>query len=252
MSTVKMRDLQRHTKDVIEEVVRSGRPAIITIYGRPQVAVTPLVGAIEAAEDEVLSNAPEHIQQAVREAEADLIGDRASVVDDSVFADLDDEEKPSGEELVAELADQIDAGPLEQAIRSAADAPAAVEAVREALMHVDVFALGSPAEDLASAGKRTVGDFVTYSAADVPDAVLLPVFTGLDALRSALAHQPEWLSLAVFQLNGRELVQQVDPDLTIVVDPWSELEFSVPPSGRRTLMAEQPIVAASELVTGSN
>jgi prevent-host-death family protein len=252
MSTVKMRDLQRHTKDVIEEVVRSGRPAIITIYGRPQVAVTPLVGAIEAAEDEVLSNAPEHIQQAVREAEADLIGDRASVVDDSVFADLDDEEKPSGEELVAELADQIDAGPLEQAIRSAGDAPAAVEAVREALMHVDVFALGSPAEDLASAGKRTVGDFVTYSAADVPDAVLLPVFTGLDALRSALAHQPEWLSLAVFQLNGRELVQQVDPDLTIVVDPWSELEFSVPPSGRRTLMAEQPIVAASELVTGSN
>jgi prevent-host-death family protein len=253
MSTVNMRDLSRNTKSVIEEVVRSGRPAIVTLNGRPQVAVTPLVGAVEAAEEHVLGNAPAHIQRAVREAEADLIGGRASLVEDSVFANLGEEERPSGEELVASLADQLDTASVEDAIRTAAAAPDPVSAVREALMGVNVFAIGSPARDVLAPGRGTESDIVTYAIEgdDGQRGVMLPVFTRADVLRSALIREPDWQTLAIFQLNGKELVQNVDPDVTIVIDPWSDLEFHVPPTGRRTLIAEQPIVAASELVRES-
>jgi PHD/YefM family antitoxin component YafN of YafNO toxin-antitoxin module len=253
MSTVNMRDLSRNTKSVIEEVIRSGRPAIVTLNGRPQVAVTPLVGAFEAAEEHVLRNAPAHIQKAVREAEADLISGRASLVDDSVFTNLGEEERPSLEELLASLADQLNTAstPVEDAIRTAAAMPDPVSAVREALMHVNVFAVGSPAGDVApEASGGTESDIVTYAIEDDDGqgGVMLPVFTRVDVLRSALIRNTDWQSLAILQLNGKELIQNVDPDVTIVVNPWSDREFRVPPTGRRTFIAEQPIVAASELV----
>jgi prevent-host-death family protein len=251
MSTVNMRDLSRNTKSVIEEVVRSGRPAIITIRGRPQVAITPLVGAVEAAEEHVLQHAPAQVQKAVREAEADLIGGRASLVDDSVFASLDAEEQPSGAAMVAALADQLDTASLEEAIRSASASPDPVAAVRNALTQVDVFAIGSPAGDLSVPGRGTESDIVTYPGDDPGSVVMMPVFTAVELLRDALIRVSEWQSLSILQVNGQELVHNVDPDVTIVVDPWSDLEFHIPPTGRRAVATEQPIIAASELVAES-
>jgi prevent-host-death family protein len=245
MSTINMRELSRNTKSVIEEVVRSGRPAIITVHGRPQAAITPLVGAVEAAEEHVLRNAPAQVERAVREGEADLIGGQASVVDDSVFANLEPEEEPADADLVAALAARIDTAPLEDAIRSAPSRPDPVEAVREALMQVNVFAIGRPAGDLSVPGQGA--ESVTY-ATDEGRSVLMPVFTAVDALREALIRVPEWRSLAILEVNGRELVRNVDPDVTLVIDPGSDLEFHLPPTGRRTLVAEAPIMAASDLV----
>lgn len=245
MSTVNMRELTRNTKSVIEEVVRSGRPAIITVHGRPQVAITPLVGAVEAAEEHVLRNAPAQVQQAVREAEADLIGGQAEIVDDSVFENLDAKEQPAEAEVVAALADQLDTAVLEGVIRSAPETANSVDAVREALTQVNVFAIGSPAGDLSLAGRGTRSDIVTYRGSG---SVLMPVFTAVDVLRDALIRVPEWRSLSILEVNGLELIRNVDPDVTIVVDPWSDLEFHIPPTGRRTVPAEQPIMAASDLV----
>lgn len=247
MSTVNMRTLSRETKSVIEEVVRSGRPAIITVNGRPQVAVTPLVGAVEAVEDHVLQNAPARIQEAVRLGEADLISGRASVVDDKVFASLP-EEAPTGEALVATLAERLDTASLEEAIRSAESDPDPVAAVRNALTDAIVFAVGMPASDAAASAAGGASAVVTYPSEEDEKVVMLPVFTRVDVLQEALSREPEWQTLEVLQLSGRQLVQNVDPYVTIVIDPWSDLEFHLPPTGRRILMAEQAIIAASELV----
>jgi antitoxin (DNA-binding transcriptional repressor) of toxin-antitoxin stability system len=244
-----MRELSRNTKSVIEDVVRSGRPAIITINGRPQVAITPIVGAMEAAEEQVLSNAPAHIQAAIREGEADLIGGRVSLVDDSAFADLGDEPGP-GPELLTTLADQLDTRRLEDAIRSSSKTTDGVAEVREALMDSDIFALGSAAGDASGPGSSTESNIVTYPNDREPDnaGVLMPVFTRVDVLREALIRNPSWQSLAVLRLSGKELVLNVDPDVTIVIDPWSDREFRVPHTGHRPLLTEQAVVSAAELV----
>ncbi|HEY5816046.1 MAG TPA: SseB family protein [Solirubrobacterales bacterium] len=247
MGTVNMRELSRNTKSVIEEVVRSGRPAIVMINGRPQAAVTPLIGAVEAAEEHLLRNAPVHIQAAIREGEADLIGGRASLVDDSAFENAEEEEQQSSDEVIATLADRLDTAQLVDAIRSASSDPDAVREVREALARGDVFAIGNAAGDLSAPGRGAESDIVTYADGEKGD-VLMPVFTKVDVMRSALLRNPAWQSLDVLLVNGKELVQNVDPDVTIIIDPLSELEFRVPPSDRRTVVAEQPIVAAAKLV----
>jgi antitoxin (DNA-binding transcriptional repressor) of toxin-antitoxin stability system len=240
MSTVNMRELSRNTKAVIEDVVRSGRPAIVTINGRPQVAVTPIIGAVEAAEEHVLRNAPAQIQAAIREGEADLIAGKVSLVDDAKFADLG-EEPVSGNVMLATLADQLDTGGLDEAIRSAADGDG-VDDVRQALMAIDVFTLGYPSGDTSVAGTGTESEILTYSdeAEHSQACDLLPVFTQVDALRSALTRNPEWQTLDVLRISGKEL---------IVVNPWSDLEFRVPHRGQpRTLPTEEAVVSAAELM----
>src|SRR6266566_4135668 len=238
-TVVKMRELSRDTKSVIEEVVRSGRPAIVTFHGRPQVAITSLVAPVEAADPHVLHDAPAHIQEAIRAAEADLIGGRAKLVDDSVFENLAEEKEPTLEGTLEALADQL--ASLEDTIRSVAGKPEAVSQVREALMHTPVFVLGRPAGDASVPRRGTESSIVTYSIGAGERGVLLPVFTNVEALRSALIGKPEWQSLAVLQISGSALVENVDPDVTLVINPWSDLEFHIPPIESRKLVVEQPI-----------
>jgi prevent-host-death family protein len=74
MSVIAMRDLTRKTRQVVEEVKRTGKPAIITQYGRPTVAVINVPGDGEL-EDLVLAHAPRFLR-AMQEAEADAAAGR--------------------------------------------------------------------------------------------------------------------------------------------------------------------------------
>lgn len=85
MTTISIRDLGRRPSQVVDEVIRTGRPAIITRHGRPvtaMVAVDP-----DELEDFVLAHAPEFAHSR-RSANADLRAGRARPADE-VFAELD-------------------------------------------------------------------------------------------------------------------------------------------------------------------
>lgn len=60
MATVSMRDLARRASDVVEEVTRSGRPALVTRHGRPVAALIRV--REEDLEDFILATAPEFIE----------------------------------------------------------------------------------------------------------------------------------------------------------------------------------------------
>ena len=75
MSVIAMRDLTRKTREVVEEVRRTGKPAIVTQYGRPAVALIP-VPPDGAFEDLVLAHAPRFLR-AISEAESDAAAGRA-------------------------------------------------------------------------------------------------------------------------------------------------------------------------------
>lgn len=64
-----MRELARRSSQVVDDVTRSGRPAIITRRGKPVgalIAIDP-----DQLEDFVLANAPEYARS-IREADEDL------------------------------------------------------------------------------------------------------------------------------------------------------------------------------------
>ena len=85
MATISIRDLGRRPSQVVDEVVRTGRPAIVTRHGRPvtaMVAIDP-----DELEDFVLAHAPEFVR-ATRAAEADLRAGRVRAAAD-VFAEID-------------------------------------------------------------------------------------------------------------------------------------------------------------------
>lgn len=85
MTTISIRDLGRRPSQVVDEVVRTGRPAIITRHGRPVTAMVALDP--DALEDFVLAHAPEFVRS-TRAADADLRAGRARPADE-VFADID-------------------------------------------------------------------------------------------------------------------------------------------------------------------
>jgi prevent-host-death family protein len=85
MPTISIRDLGRRPSQVIDEVVRTGRPAIVTRHGRPvtaMIAINP-----DELEDYVLAHAPE-FARATRAADADLRAGRARPAAE-VFAELE-------------------------------------------------------------------------------------------------------------------------------------------------------------------
>lgn len=85
MPTVSIRDLGRRPSQVIDEVVRTGRPAIVTRHGRPVTALVALDP--DELEDYVLAHAPEFVR-ATRAADADFRAGRARPAAE-VFAELE-------------------------------------------------------------------------------------------------------------------------------------------------------------------
>jgi len=85
VATVSIRDLSRSASAVVDEVTRTGRPALVTKHGTLVAAVVPL--SAEEVEDYVLANSPE-ILASLAEAERDYAAGRA-VSHADVFAHLD-------------------------------------------------------------------------------------------------------------------------------------------------------------------
>ena len=85
MPTVSIRDLGRHPSKVIDEVVRTGRPAIITRHGRPVTAMVALDS--DQVEDFALANAPEFVRSR-QQADSDLRSGRSRPAAE-VIAEID-------------------------------------------------------------------------------------------------------------------------------------------------------------------
>ncbi len=81
MPTVSIRDLARRSSRVVDDVISSGRPAIITRRGKPVgalIAINP-----DGLEDFVLANAPEYARS-MRDADADLAKGRTRTLADVI------------------------------------------------------------------------------------------------------------------------------------------------------------------------
>lgn len=85
MGIVSIRELSRNTSAVVDEVARTGRPALVTKHGAPVVAVVPIdEGDLE---DMVLARAPEYLAD-MTAADEDLAAGRSRAATD-VFEELD-------------------------------------------------------------------------------------------------------------------------------------------------------------------
>ena len=74
MSTVSIRSLTRNASSVVDEVTRTGRPALVTKRGKLVAAVVPIDE--DDLEDYVLANSPD-ILASLTEADEDLAAGRA-------------------------------------------------------------------------------------------------------------------------------------------------------------------------------
>ena len=124
--------------------------------------------------------------------------------------------------------------PLEVAITLKGDSPDAFETIRSELSRADIFCLGQPAGQMATAQQGSESDLLHFTIHDAQgsEQVMLPVFTQPEIMRAALARNPDWQTLAVLQVQGQALLEHVHTDVIIVINPWSRLEYQLPPTGR--------------------
>lgn len=141
--------------------------------------------------------------------------------------------------------------PLEEAITKAQQQqPSAVAEVARQLSDATVFVLGRRAERTATPGAYSDDDLV-HDMFDVEGRQVcgLPVFTQLDLMIPALVQNRAWRSYSVLQIDGRELLENVGSDVTIVINPYAERSFNFPQRSDRSLAyTAEPIVAAAQLV----
>jgi hypothetical protein len=116
-----------------------------------------------------------------------------------------------------------DSPELEQAISTKQNV---VDALREST----VLTLGQPAGDVVPGVGGTESDLLHYAEDD--DTVALPVFTNPGLMAEPLRENPDWQTLSVLELNGKDLLDAVDDDVTIVINPQSDAEWRIPPSER--------------------
>jgi hypothetical protein len=69
-------------------------------------------------------------------------------------------------------------------------------------------------------------DLLHFTGVDDQDR--LPVFTSAPALRAALLENPEWQQLNVLEVDGGELYTNRDPDVALVINPFSTETFELP------------------------
>jgi len=121
--------------------------------------------------------------------------------------------------------------PLEVAIALKGDSPDAIDAIRTELGKTEVFCLGQPAGHMATAAQGSESDLLHFTLQDPQGAerIMLPVFTQTEIMREALNRNPDWQTLSVLQVQGQALLDHVHPDVIIVINPWSRLEYQLPP-----------------------
>lgn len=128
-----------------------------------------------------------------------------------------------------QVAEQM-AKPLEAAIKGLRESPDPQAAVRQAMSASPVLTLGLPAGEVTPMG-GSEADLLHFSADDDNgvEREFLPVFTSAEALKTALHRNLEWWPLNVLVNNGGELLRKIEGQVTVIVDPWTDLEFTLAP-----------------------
>jgi prevent-host-death family protein len=88
MESYGIRELQRRPSEIVEQVERTGRPALVTRYGKLAAVLMPIHS--DAFEDYVLANAPEFVAK-MQEADEDASLGRTRPAEE-VLAEIEAEE----------------------------------------------------------------------------------------------------------------------------------------------------------------
>jgi prevent-host-death family protein len=90
VQTYGIRELQRRSSEIVDELERSRRPALVTRHGKPVAVLSPIDE--DALEDFILANAPEYVAS-MTEADQDAREGRTRPLAD-VIAELDAADTP--------------------------------------------------------------------------------------------------------------------------------------------------------------
>jgi hypothetical protein len=119
-----------------------------------------------------------------------------------------------------------------RALEEAIQAGAAESVIRDRFARSVIFALGHQAPGpTGRLGEES--DILHFTVDDLEgkEVVFMPVFTRFSAIIRAQQRNPEWKKLSRLIINGKELLPAVDPDVTLVINPWEgPLEYQLPPS----------------------
>jgi|SRR5580704_5288873 hypothetical protein len=121
--------------------------------------------------------------------------------------------------------------PLEITIGLRQGGPEGMNAVREMLAKYNIYVLGQPAGDTSIPGQGTESDLLHFTIDDETtggEKVMLPCFTNEEAIAKSLVRNPEWQTLSVLMVHGGALLEHLEDDVTIVIDPWTEFEWQLP------------------------
>jgi hypothetical protein len=118
---------------------------------------------------------------------------------------------------------------LEAVLRDAVGRTGQAAVVRAAIRTVELYALGHTAGDTSVPGRGTEADLLHFGI-DLAgeEVVMLPVFTNSAVMREALLRNADWQQMSVLSVNGGALLDNIDDEVVLVINPWSDLEFQIP------------------------
>jgi hypothetical protein len=118
---------------------------------------------------------------------------------------------------------------LEAIIRDSHEQTGSESRVLEAVWAAQIYALGGPAGQ-KSRNRGTEADLLHFTIDDEAgtEIVLLPVFTSFSRMQLGIIRNPFWSVQNVLQIDGAALLMNIDDEVQIVINPWTDLEFRLP------------------------
>ena len=156
---------------------------------------------------------------------------------DSVSVSTDDPEASPMDNALRQLTTANDSIDIERvlqffALESAIETEADEASVRSLLKKCEmVAALGRPAGDTSIPGTGTETDLLHFVIDDPAghEQTLVPLYTRPEILRESLLRNPDWQTQEILAMDAAALLPNLDDDVTIVLNPWSALEYQVTP-----------------------
>jgi hypothetical protein len=134
--------------------------------------------------------------------------------------------------LLGSAAKGVGQDPLDAAIAGRARGSGKLADVLRSLTTSDIYALGRVESDASATGADAKSDLLQFAVeADGKPRFIMPVFTQPEILRQALLRNPDWQTQSVLEMSGSDLLPAIGDDVTVIINPWSDLEYEIPPKG---------------------
>jgi|ERR1700730_3284249 len=218
MATIGVRQLKNEAPAIVRRA-EAGEVVFISRRGRPVAVVLPFDLDVESL---ILAKGDHFVRQ--REAALALLQAGEGTPLSQALEEADAIREASSKEVPLPINVMAN---IAAAIQAAESPSEARHRARSEIGDHSLLVLGESVSKMATGAASDVLH-LTMRGESGTETVMLPAFSHTAAIAEAISRNPEWANLAVLEVQGGNLLDNIGEDVIVVIDPWTSGQVQIP------------------------